>query len=435
MNIKVRNWNDVSREKQDRIMNRSETDILEVISDVTEIVKNVRERGDDAVREYTRKFDGVDLSGKSLRVEDISYRRAEGQLSGEVKKAIEFSIENVYTFHLHQKPFGMTMQQILPGVLAGDLPLPIASAGLYVPRGRGSFPSMLYMLAVPAKIAEVDRICIVTPPGPEGEVDPACLYAAHLCGIDEVYRIGGAHAVAALAFGTESIPRVEKITGPGSAFVSAAKRILYGTVDVGLPAGPSESVIIADGEADPETCALDLLTEAEHGSDSAAVLVTWDPTLAESVAEILPGKIEELPEPRKTFVTEVFDSYGGIYLTAGRDEAIDFANRFAPEHLLIHTADPFQILPDIKNAGEILLGSNVPFSSANYSVGPNAVLPTGGKAKTYSPVSVRDFIKYSSVIHMTQHGLEQVGPKAAVLAEYEGFAAHAAALKNRTNGK
>ncbi len=431
MNIEVQVWNELDEKLKQRILNRSENDILEVISDVTGIVKDVKNRGDDALREYSKKFDGVDIGKNGFKVNDSEFRKAESNLSSEVKRALEFSIENIYTFHIHQKPFGMNMQEVLPGILAGDRPKPIGSAGLYVPRGRGSFPSMLYMLAVPAKIAEVERICIATPPDESGNVDPACLYAAHLCGVDEVYRIGGAHAVAALAFGTESLPSVEKIVGPGSAFVTAAKRILYGTVDVGLPAGPSESIIIADDSADPESCVLDLLTEAEHGSDSSALLFSWDSRIAEETARLLPKKIEALPEPRRTFVSEVFSEYGGIYLVTDEREAVALTNRFAPEHLMIHTQDPFELLPKIQNAGEILLGSRTPFSAANYALGPNAVLPTGGKARTYSPVSVRDFIKYSSVVHLTREGFERVRYKAAVLADYEGFPAHASALRDR----
>jgi histidinol dehydrogenase len=327
------------------------------------------------------------------------------------------------------------MIQVLPGLLAGERFTPIESAGLYVPRGRGNFPSMLYMMAVPAVIAEVPRICIATPPGEEGVIDPACLYAARLCGVTDIIRVGGAHAVGALAFGTESIDPVAKIVGPGSLYVTAAKRLLYGTVDVGLPAGPSESIILADDTPDPRTVALDLLIEAEHGSDSQALLITPSRDLAEKVAALLPSLLQELPEPRRRFAGDVLTGYGGIITTESIDEAADIVNRFAPEHLQVRTEEPFDTIALISNAGEILLGENIPFSVANYAAGPNAVLPTGGTARTYSPVSVRDFQKSSSVVYATSEGYRSVKDHVVRLAEYEGFSAHANALTQRRKGE
>ncbi|MCK5199060.1 MAG: histidinol dehydrogenase, partial [Spirochaetales bacterium] len=325
----------------------------------------------------------------------------------------------------------MNFDEIRPGLFAGEKSIPIESAGLYVPRGRGSFPSMLYMLAVPAAVAGVERICVITPPGEDGEVDPGCLYAAKLCGIDEVYRVGGAHGIAALAYGTESIPAVHKITGPGSMYVTAAKRILYGTVDVGLPAGPSESVILADSDADPWNLALDLLVEAEHGSDSSAVLITTSDDVAEKTAENIEKLISDLTEPRRTFVSDVFKGYGAIFLVDSIEEGAELVNAFAPEHLQLKTKEPFSTLSLIKNAGEILLGENIPFSAANYVTGVNAVLPTGGNARTWSAVSVRDFIKYSSVVYADKNGYEDFKDHVITLSDYEGFVTHGNALKLR----
>ncbi|MCL2793335.1 MAG: histidinol dehydrogenase, partial [Spirochaetaceae bacterium] len=319
----------------------------------------------------------------------------------------------------------------LPGITAGERFLPIDSAGLYVPQGRGSFPSMLYMLAVPALVAGVPRVCIVTPPGSNGTVDPACLYAARICEIKEVYRVGGAQAIAALAYGTESIKPVVKIVGPGSAYVTAAKRALYGKIDVGVPAGPSDSIVLADEKADPYRVALDLMTEAEHGSDSAAILVTDSKNLAEDVKKHMTSIIDAIPEPRKKFLTDVFSGYGGIILAKDMNEAAEIVNLYAPEHLQIATRDPARILNLVRNAGEILLGQDTPFSIANYTTGPNAVLPTGGMAKTYSPVSVRDFMKSSSIIYADKHGLKSVTDHVIALADYEGFSAHSGALKMR----
>lgn len=290
---------------------------------------------------------------------------------------------------------------------------------------------MLYMLGVPAVEAGVKRVCVVTPPNPDGTVDAACLYAAKLCGINEVYRTGGAQAIAALAYGTESIEPVVKVVGPGSKYVAAAKRILYGKIDVGLPAGPSESILLADETADPYLAAIDLMVEAEHGSDSSALLVTPSKQTADGVLKHLKKLIPEIPEPRKTFLKDVLGGYGGIILTEDMDEACEIVNMFAPEHLEIMTENPSATSEKIYNAGEILLGADTPFSAANYSTGPNAVLPTGGTAKTFSPVSIRDFVKFSSVIEADRKGYDSVAPHVETIADYEGFITHGNAFKLR----
>jgi len=428
----VKVWKNLPAEERTRLLQRSETDIAEAVRLVRPILEEVRDRGDAALREFTKKFDGADIGALPLRVDDDEFLRAERILSPELKKALEFAVENVRRFHESQRPGPMSFQEIRPGVYAGERASPIASAGLYVPRGRGSFPSMLYMLAVPALTAGVPRISVVTPPDPDGSVDPACLYAARILGLRDLFRVGGAQAVAALAYGTESIPEVTKIVGPGSSFVTAAKRLLADRVDTGLPAGPSESIVLADGGADPRLVLLDLLIEAEHGSDSSALLVTSDRTLAEEVASLLPPMVETLPEPRRTFARDVFSRYGGVILTESLEEAVEIVNLFAPEHLQIQTRDPFDVLPLIRNAGEILLGPATPFSLANYACGANAVLPTGGKALTRSAVSVRDFIKHSSVVRVSPGAFDEMRRHVQILADYEGFTAHGEALRRRT---
>ena len=278
------------------------------------------------------------------------------------------------------------------------------------------------------------RIVVCTPPGPGGEVDPASLVAADLCGVHEIYRVGGAQAIAALAYGTASIGRVHKITGPGSGFVSAAKRLLYGTVDVGLPAGPSESITLADATADPELLARDLLIEAEHGPDSSSLLVTDSRALAEAVMTLLPGKMAALPEWRQAFCRTVFEApegTGGIVLASGMREAVHFVNEYAPEHLEVQVREPFALLPELKNAGEILLGPHTPFCMGNYSVGTNAILPTGGFAHTYSCTSVYDFLKRTGLAYLTQEGYASLSGTTRRLAEFEGFPAHANAVTER----
>jgi len=431
MDVNVSRWRDMTDRQKEILFRRSGEDISRVEESVKAILQGVREGGDAALREYTRTFDRVDLGDLPLEVAPEEYETAEAGLSGELKQSLDFCIENTLKVHRQQKPEAMSFSEIRPGVFAGERPSPLDSAGLYVPRGRGSFPSMLYMTAVPAAVAGVPEIAVVTPPNPDGTVDPACLYAARRCGVHRVFRIGGAQAVAALAYGTESVPRVVKITGPGSMYVAAAKKLLREELDTGLPAGPSESIVLADGSADPFLAALDLMVEAEHGSDSAALLVTPSEALARKAAGEISRLAEELPEPRKTFIRDVFAGYGGIIVTEDMDTAVEIVNRYAPEHLQIQAADPFALLGRIRHAGEVLLGSRVPFSAANYATGVNAVLPTGGAARTWSALSVRDFTKYTSVVYATDQGLSLLAGPVKTLADYEGFITHGNALKKR----
>lgn len=430
MKIKKRFWNKLSQEERQNFLSRSEIDIAQVQDKVQAIIDKVRLEGDQALLHYNHLFDKSPLS-MELRVSQDEIDQAVNSLDPELKKAMDYSIENIRRFHEAQRPEAMSLMEIRPGILAGEKSSPIDSVGLYVPRGRGSFPSMLYMLAVPAQVAGVPRICLVTPPDQDGNLDGATLYGAKQCGVTEIYKVGGAQAIAALALGTESIAPVVKLTGPGSMYVTAAKRLLYSQVDVGLPAGPSESILICDEDANPWKAALDILVEAEHGSDSSALLLTPSEDLADKVIPLMEEMIEEMPEPRKTFLRDVFKGYGGVLITESMEEACEVSNLYAPEHLQIHSRDPFYTLSLIRNAGEIMLGDHTPFSSANYSIGSNAVLPTGGKAKTYSAVSVRDFIKYSSVIQVTPQGHEDMKWAVTTLADYEGFPAHSQALKRR----
>ena len=417
-----------------RLLRRAEIQIDELIERVRPIIQEVRQRGDQALIEFTARFDHVQLAPDRLRVSREEIERAYQTLDTSVRGAIEHAIRNVRTFHQRQMPHEQWFTQVAPGVMAGEKITPVTSVGLYVPRGKGAFPSVMYMLATPASIAGVPRIVVCTPPGPGGEVDPASLVAADLCGVHEIYRVGGAQAIAALAYGTASIARVHKITGPGSGFVSAAKRLLYGTVDVGLPAGPSESITLADATADPELLARDLIIEAEHGPDSSSLLVTDSRALAEAVMTLLPGKMAALPEWRQAFCRTVFEApegTGGIVLVSSMREAVHFVNEYAPEHLEVQVREPFALLPELKNAGEILLGSRTPFCMGNYSVGTNAVLPTGGFAHTYSCTSVYDFLKRTGLAYLTQEGYASLSGTTRRLAEFEGFPAHANAVTER----
>jgi histidinol dehydrogenase len=414
-----------------RIMRRAETQIDELIEYVRPIVQAVRDRGDEALLEFMERFDRVKLRPDQLRVSREEIDRAHETLDKDVYAAIEVAIRNIRAFHERQMPHEQWFVQIAPGVMAGEKVTPISSVGLYVPHGKGAFPSVMYMLATPASIAQVPHIVVATPPMPNGEVSPASLVAADLCGVHEIYRIGGAQAIAALAYGTQSIPRVRKIMGPGSGFPSAAKRLLYGVVDMGLPAGPSEAVLLADESADPELVARDILVESEHGPDSSSLLVTASSSLTEAVMGLLPAKIAALPEPRQGFVRTNFESEkgtSGIILTANIEDAIDFINEYAPEHLSVQVREPFALLPALKNAAEILLGPHTPIPIGNFSLGTNAVLPTGGFAHSYSCTSVHDFLKRTGIGYLTEEGFATLSEPTRRLAEFEGFPAHAKAV-------
>lgn len=414
-----------------KIMRRAEQNISDLLPLAQEVVNQVRERGDEAVVEYARKFDAPNFTADLLRATPEDFKTAYSQVDEDLIEAIKLAHRNIQYFHQEQMPEAMWFTQISEGIMAGEKITPITSAALYVPRGKGAFPSVMLMLATPAKVAGVERVIVVTPPTPEGKADAASLVAADIAGIDEVYVVGGMQAIAAVAHGTETIPKVDKVIGPGSSYVSAAKRLLFGTVDVGLPAGPSESIILTDEQADPRLAALDLLVEAEHGPDSAAILVTHSEEVAKQVLELLPKYISELPEYRQNFINTVLNTYGGVMLTRSLDESIQFVNDYAPEHLEVVTAEPFITLNKIKNAGEILLGPITPIPTANYAIGLNAILPTGGFARSFSSVSVWDFLKRTGVGYMSREGYLSLQKEVALLADYEGFPAHALAIRKR----
>jgi histidinol dehydrogenase len=429
--IQFRELNRLSAEEKAIIMRRAEQDIRNLLPLAQEVIDRVRTEGDAAVVDYARRFDAKNFEAPMLRATPEHFAAARSRLSADVIAAIELAHENILTFHSEQLPEKMWFTEVKPGIMAGEKISPIASTGLYVPRGKGAFPSVMLMLATPAKVAGVPRIVVVTPPTPEGTPDDASLVAAEICGVDEVYVVGGMQAVAALAYGTETIPKVNKIIGPGSSYVSAAKRLLYGVVDVGLPAGPSEAIILCDEHANPNLAALDLLVESEHGPDSAGTLVTHSREVAEKVLEVLPQYIAELPEWRRKFVETVLSNYGGIILTNSLEESIQFVNDYAPEHLEVLVKEPFVVLNKLHNAGEILLGEMTPIPTANYALGLNAILPTGGFAKTFSSVSVWDFLKRSGVGYLSREGYDSLQAAVATLADYEDFPAHALAIRKR----
>jgi len=408
-----------------QLTRRAQADLSAVMPVADAIVADVRERGDEAVAEYTRRFDGASLRSDQLRVTAEEFDEAETLVKPELRSALELAIGNVRRHHERNVQVESWMHETVPGVIVGERSTPIASAGLYVPRGKGSFPSVMMMLCVPAVIAQVPQIVVCTPPNPDGKVDPASLVVAKTCGVTTVFKVGGAQAVAALAYGTETIPKVEKIAGPGNQYVAAARRLVYGHVDPGMPAGPSESIVLCDAAASAEVAARELLIECEHGPDSSVFLVTDSAELADAVVGELTPLLEKLPERRRAFCESVLSGFGGIVVSQSFDDSVAFVNEYAPEHLRVLTGSPFEVLPRILHAGEILLGERSSIAYGNFVVGVNAILPTGGAARAYSGIGVEDFTKRSSFAYVSAEGAARVGQAAVEIAEYEGFPAHA----------
>lgn len=422
---------EMSDEKKNFIMKRAEIDISEHMKLAREVSDDIRRRGDEAVLEYTEKFDRVKLSKDAIKVKAEEIEEGYKRLDDKTREAIEYAAKNIHDFHEKQLPEEMWFTEVDKGLMVGEKTTPIVDVCLYVPRGKGSFPSVLLMLGIPAVVAGVKKIVVVTPPNEMGNVDDAILAAAKIIGITEIYKVGGIQAVASAAFGTETIPKCHKIIGPGNAYATAAKRVLANYIDAGLPAGPSECIVLADEKADPEKVALDWMIEAEHGPDSAALLVTHSAELVEKAVKIVERQLEKLSPKRREFVTINHNTYGGAIITENLDESIAFVNEYAPEHMEVMTEKPFDVLPKIKNAGEILLGDYTPVTLCNFVLGPNAILPTGQFAKTYSSVSVFDFLKRSSVGYASKEGFERVREYAYRMATVEGFDAHGLAVKER----
>lgn len=433
MQVNLYDLGRMSAEERRKLHCRGALDLSSLVAQVAPLVEEVRSCGDAAVRELARRFDRVDSETAPFRVPIHELDRAVAEIPAALRDAIETSIANIRKFHERQVEPPVWEMAISPGIVAGERVIPLASVGLYVPRGKGSFPSMMMMAGVPARVAGVDRVVVATPPDPQGHPDRATIAAARIIGFDEVYAVGGVQAVAALAFGTESIPRVDKIVGPGSGYVLAAKQLLSSVVDTGPPAGPSEAIVLSDGSVVAETVVTDLLIEAEHGADSSAYLVTTDRAEAEAALRLIPELVSKLPAERRSFCEAVFRTSGGVALAPHMGAAIEFINEFAPEHLQILTSDPEEILAQVRFAGEALLGPFTPGTLANYSIGPNAILPTSGFARTASALSVRDFTRRMAFARVTEDGFRDLAPKTLVLAQYEGFAAHAAALSRRLN--
>ncbi|GLS39771.1 histidinol dehydrogenase [Mesorhizobium tianshanense] len=413
------------------LMRRSETDLSGFMEKAAPIIEAVRTEGDAALVRFARDLDKADLDASRLKVSPPEFDAAFGMVDEDVVAAIRFGIDNIRHFHEEQKPEAMWLKEMRPGAYAGDRFTPIRSVALYVPRGKGAFPSVTMMTAVPAVVAGVPELAIITPPAPDGSVDAATLVAARLAGVETVYKCGGAQAVAAVAYGTETVKPALKIVGPGSPWVVAAKRLLAGVIDPGLPAGPSEAIILADDSVHGGLAALDLLIEAEHGPDSSAYLVTHSRRVAEEALAALPEHWARMSEQRVAFSTAVLTgACGGIVLTGSIEESYRFINDYAPEHLEILSTDPFAHLGQITEAAEILMGPHTPVSIGNFGLGPNAVLPTSRWARTCGPLSVTDFVKRSSIGYVTAAAYPEFARHARTLARYEGFSSHEHAVSD-----
>ena len=386
---------------------------------VADIIADVRKNGDNALRAYSEKFDGAKLDSLEVSAEEID--AAFAALEPEFVAIIEEAAENIREFHRHQVRTGFAITP-RDGVVLGQRVIPLERVGLYVPGGTASYPSSVLMNCIPAKLAGCDEIVMVTPPSKDGSIKPAILVAAKIAGVDRIFKVGGAQAVAALAYSTETIPQVDKIVGPGNVFVAEAKRQVFGTVAIDMIAGPSEILVIADGTCNPKYVAADMLSQAEHDKNASAVLVTDSIDLSKAVSAELEVQIPQLSRAEIARVS--VDNNGKIIVVDDLNKAIEMSNAIAPEHLEVCVDRPFDLLPLIRNAGSVFLGKNCPEALGDYFAGPNHTLPTSGTARFSSPLSVDDFVKKSSFMSYSQQALEAVYEKIDAFAQKEGLQAH-----------
>lgn len=402
---------------------KADENVMKIVED---ILQEVRKNGDKALTYYTRKFDCPTIEEIKVSKEEI--KEAYNKVDKDFIDALKTAKENIWDFHEKQKENSMIVSS-KAGIMMGRIVRGLEKVGIYVPGGTAAYPSSVLMNAIPAKVAGVEKIIMTTPPMRDGFVNPNILVAADISGVDEIYKVGGAQAVGALAFGTETIDKVDKIVGPGNIFVAMAKKSVFGFVDIDMIAGPSEILVISDEKGNPEYIAADLMSQAEHDKLASAILVTTSRELAAKVALELKKQVEKLE--RKEIILESLKNYGAIIITSNIKEAIEIGNTIAPEHLELMLENPFVYLGDVKNAGSVFLGYYAPEPLGDYMAGPNHVLPTSGTARFFSPLSVDDFIKKSSYLYYSEEALRGVKDKVVKLAETEGLTAHANSIKVR----
>lgn len=396
---------------------------------VREIVTTVKNKGDKALIDYTAQFDRQVLESDNLRVSGSELDAAYQQISQDLLHAIQLACQKIEAFHRQRVPKSW-VQFGDDEVVLGKRYTPVDKAGLYVPGGRAAYPSTVLMNAIPAKVAQVPRIVMVTPPGEEGKINPAVLVAAQEAGIEEIYRVGGAQAIAALAYGTETIPKVDVITGPGNIYVTLAKKMVYGIVGIDSLAGPSEVLVIADETANPTHVAVDLLAQAEHDPMAAAILITTDAKIAQKVQQEVSRLLED--HPRKTLTEKAIAHYGLIVVVESLEIAAQLSNSFAPEHLELEIGDPWSLIEQIRHAGAIFLGHSTPEAVGDYLAGPNHTLPTSGAARYASALGVETFMKHSSLIQYSSTALKQMSSTIQILAQAEGLPSHGDSVRLRT---
>ena len=410
------------------LLKRSPNHYGEFIDRVNDIINNVRFNGDAAIFDYTKRFDGADINASNIRVTKEEIEEAYTLVDPELIDVIRKALVNIREYHEKQRQYSW-FDSKPNGTMLGQKVTPLATTGVYVPGGKAVYPSSVLMNVIPAKVAGVEKIVMVTPPGKDGKVNPNTLVAANEAGADEIYKVGGAQAIAALAFGTESIPKVDKIVGPGNIYVALAKKAVYGYVSIDSIAGPSEILVLADETANPRYVAADLLSQAEHDELASAILVTTSKELAEAVSVEVDKFIAELS--RKEIMTKSIENYGYILVAESMQDAIDAANDIASEHLEIMTKNPFEVMTKIKNAGAIFIGEYSSEPLGDYFAGPNHILPTNGTAKFFGPLSVDDFVKKSSIIYYSREALAPIHKDIIKFATSEQLTAHANSIKVR----
>ncbi len=419
---------DTKQNVMNDLLKRSPNNYSQYESTVNEIIENVKANKDKAVFEYTKKFDKFELTAENIKVTREEIDEAYTKMDAKLVEVIRKAAENIKIFHMKQLR-NSWFDAKEDGTILGMKITPIEKAGVYVPGGKAAYPSSVLMNVIPAKVAGVKEIIMTTPPGADGKVNPGTLVAADIAGVDTIYKVGGAQAIAALAYGTESIPKVDKITGPGNIFVALAKKAVYGYVSIDSIAGPSEILVLADETANPRYVAADMLSQAEHDELASAILITTSKELAEKVSEEVDKFTAELS--RTEIIQKSLDNYGYILLAESMEQAIETTNEIASEHLEILTKNPFDVMTKIRNAGAIFLGEYSSEPLGDYFAGPNHILPTNGTAKFFSPVNVDDFIKKSSIISYSREALEKLHKDIELFAESEGLTAHANSIKVR----
>ena len=412
----------------EELLSRGKMDIANVSGIVGEIINDIKHKKNEALFEHIAKFDKWEpQTNEDLKISTESMLHAYNNLDGALRDSLHLAYERIKTYHEKQKPKSWFDDEP-NGTILGQRVTPVDSAGLYIPGGKAAYPSSLLMNVIPAQVAGVEEIIVCTPT-PENEPNELLLAACHLCGISEVYKVGGASAIAAMAYGTENIPKVDVITGPGNIFVATAKKMVFGDVNIDMIAGPSEIGILADESANPNHLAVDLLSQAEHDEMASSILITPSQTLANTVKIKIEDWLKKLP--REVIARKSIEMRGAIIVTQDMDEAIELMNQIAPEHLEVATNNAFELLASIKHAGAIFLGHNTPEAIGDYVAGPNHTLPTGGTAKFYSPLGVENFMKKTSIISFSKKGINEIGEECALIANTEGLTAHEQSVRVR----